>query len=338
MINEDFCLVADRRAASKPQIILESYCECHDLAPASSYVKLDRLSGETDTLVHYNFCPNHPRQLFFGLIIHGYWSTDYDNPRKLIAILNKSERAFHVDSLKLNKTIRDRIVKLSDETWAGVLNDLSIGSSRDILDSSLAREWRRIAGHFRLASKALDHLWFSDDQKRPYECFACPASAEQQAIAPPRNSGDGCFAPTRLNSTQGNLRPVHLEYTTSNLILEQGVVNKYVNETAYLTGATESCNGHKSNSSNYSKSETKKEQCAMYSIICDHAITKVSLFLSGTGERFSHSTLALKSILDKDDWIDKMVFSYDVNCKLSLYLKVRSCQTKPNLEKLHKYF
>jgi hypothetical protein len=128
-----------------PEINIESYCECIDLDSATALVKLNRLTGESETLVHFNSCTHHPFQLFFGLVMHGFWSTDFEHPSEFcLSIVNTTGRSFHVDVINLNKAIRDRIVKLSDEKWAGALNDLSVNSSTVLLDSSLAKEWRRI--------------------------------------------------------------------------------------------------------------------------------------------------------------------------------------------------
>ena len=80
--------------------------------------------------------------------------------------------------INVNRVIRDRIVKLSDEAWAGVINELSLTTSGSILDSSLVKEWRRIAGHGRSAAIGLDHIWFLDESKSAWACFACASNED----------------------------------------------------------------------------------------------------------------------------------------------------------------
>ena len=121
-----------------------------------------------------------------------------------------------------------------------------------------------------------------------------------------------------MNGAQKNMRPPNLEYQKS-LIVDQKEVDSSVEANAGLTSAT--CGQHKSCSGSASASATK-DQRAIFSLLCCHGLLRDNLFIRFTGERFSHAALVLSRWFEANPWMRNVIFSYDVNCKLKIYLEV----------------
>ncbi len=129
-----------------------------------------------------------------------------------------SVRAFHAELLELFRLIRDGIVKLSDIAFASYMNRsiLDVFAER-LLDSSLENEWRKIASHYRAASKSLEYLRFVRDwEYKSWKCMACPATPEQAEIMSLKLLGDACMSDYRNANNGSAKRPVHLVYQEAN--------------------------------------------------------------------------------------------------------------------------
>jgi hypothetical protein len=114
-----------------------------------------------------------------------------------------------VELLRLNRLLKESVIKISDLSFACFVNRNSDVSVEKILDASLANDWRKIAPHYRAAEKRLEHLWFVDGREgKTWDCVACASTSDQACISNLRLQMDACKSFTRFDSKAISRRDV----------------------------------------------------------------------------------------------------------------------------------